>query len=182
MDSPVPAQRRKADEFLLILALPLCPALSRFTAPRSASYTGGLLGAPARAARQALFATGPPQPPSWASLPWPGPGATLLAAAGLFAVRPPTYGVFRLADACATHVPGHPRVLGFSGGVLSVPLGLVCFRSAVRSILPLSLWIGFGPLTCGFMLTVAAIPTAGRARRRVRWTVLGALPRSAASC
>ncbi|WP_369251643.1 DUF308 domain-containing protein [Streptomyces sp. R41] len=46
-------------------------------------------------------------------------------------------------------------------------LGLICFRGAAQSILLPQLWIGFGRLTHGFMISAAAIsaedlPTRGR--------------------
>lgn len=59
-------------------------------------------------------------------------------------------------------------VLGFVSGALSVLLRLVCFQGATQSIPRLALWIGFGRLMRGFMLTAGAIsveagaPGAGR--------------------
>jgi uncharacterized membrane protein HdeD (DUF308 family) len=40
-------------------------------------------------------------------------------------------------------------------------LGLICFRGAAESILLLGLWIGFGWLLQGVMLTAVALSTEG---------------------
>jgi len=145
-------------------------------APRHArndSYAGALLAVPARAAWQTLLATGVAAVALGVLvLAWPG--ATLLVVGVLFGVYLLTYGVFQLAGAFADHVPGQLRVLGFVSGALSVLLGLVCFRGAAQSILLLALWIGFGWLMRGFMLTAGAISAEGRPTRGWR-AVLGVL-------
>lgn len=87
-------------------------------------------------------------------LAWPG--ETLRVVGVLFGVFLLVSGVFELAAAFGTHVPGHLRVLHFITGALCVLLGLVCFRSTLQSILLLALWIGFGWLLRGIVMTAAA--------------------------
>ncbi|MFE7171298.1 HdeD family acid-resistance protein [Streptomyces sp. NPDC057616] len=65
-------------------------------------------------------------------------------------------GVFELAAAFGSHIPGHLRALHFLTGALSLLLGLICFRRTLESILLLALWIGFGWLLRGTMVTATA--------------------------
>ena len=88
------------------------------------------------------------------ALAWPG--ATLRVVGVLFGIYLLVTGVFQLATAFAAHVPGHLRALHFLVGALSVLLGLICFRGTLESILLLALWIGFGWLLRGVMLTATA--------------------------
>jgi uncharacterized membrane protein HdeD (DUF308 family) len=121
---------------------------------------GGFLGALADAAWQVLLATGAAAIVLGVLvLAWPG--ATLVVVGALFGVYLVVNGVFQLAGAFGTHVPAHMRVLGFVSGALSVLLGLICFRGPAQSILLLALWIGFGWLLRGIMLTAMAISTEG---------------------
>jgi uncharacterized membrane protein HdeD (DUF308 family) len=92
-------------------------------------------------------------------LAWPG--ETLAVVGALFGIYLLVTGVFQLAGAFGTHVPGHLRALSFITGALSVLLGLLCFRGAAESILLLALWIGFGWLLRGIMQTAVAISTEG---------------------
>jgi uncharacterized membrane protein HdeD (DUF308 family) len=85
------------------------------------------------------------------------PGASLVVVADLFGIYLLVSGVFQLAGAFGTHVPGHLRVLSFVTGALSVLLGLLCFRGPAQSLLLLALWIGFGWLLRGVMLTAVAL-------------------------
>ncbi|MFF4185361.1 HdeD family acid-resistance protein [Streptomyces sp. NPDC001691] len=87
-------------------------------------------------------------------LAWPG--ATLLAVAILFGVYLLVSGVFQIAAALGTHTSTSLRVMGFISGALSVLLGLLCFRSALESVLMLALWVGIGWLFRGITLTLAA--------------------------
>ncbi|MFE9451959.1 HdeD family acid-resistance protein [Streptomyces sp. NPDC006739] len=87
-------------------------------------------------------------------LAWPG--ETLRVVGVLFGIFLLVSGVFQLAAAFGTHVPGHLRALHFIAGALCVLLGLVCFRGTLESILLLALWIGFGWLLRGIMMTAAA--------------------------
>ncbi|MET8010097.1 HdeD family acid-resistance protein [Streptomyces sp. NPDC005271] len=96
-------------------------------------------------------------------LAWPG--ATLVVVGALFGTYLLVSGIFQLAGAFGAHVPGHMRVLSFISGGLSVVLGLLCFRGPAQSILLLALWIGFGWLLRGVMLTATAISAEGRPAR-----------------
>lgn len=92
-------------------------------------------------------------------LAWPR--ASLVVVGALFGIYLLVSGIFQLAEAFASHVPGHLRALHFVSGALSLLLGLICFRGAAESILLLALWIGFGWLLRGVMLTAVAISTEG---------------------
>lgn len=84
------------------------------------------------------------------------PGETLRVVGVLFGIYLLVIGVFQLASAFGTHVPRHLRALHFLTGALSVLLGLICFRGTLESILLLALWIGFGWLLRGIMVTATA--------------------------
>ncbi|GAA3183223.1 MULTISPECIES: HdeD family acid-resistance protein [Streptomyces] len=125
------------------------------TQPPEASAESNPLGILANLGWQALFTIG------LASialgvivLVWPG--KTLLVIGIAFGVYLLVSGVFQLAGAFGAHVPGHLRALHFITGALSVLLGLICFRGTLQSTLLLALWIGFGWLVRGIMLTAAA--------------------------
>ncbi|MFF1320061.1 HdeD family acid-resistance protein [Streptomyces chartreusis] len=127
------------------------------TEPRDASL-GGSLAALANMGWQILLTTG------LASialgvvvLAWPE--ETLKIVGILFGVYLLVIGVFQLAAAFGTHVPGHLRALHFLTGALSVLLGLICFRGTMQSILLLALWIGFSWLLRGTMVTATAATT-----------------------
>ncbi|MCK7621661.1 HdeD family acid-resistance protein [Streptomyces sp. RS10V-4] len=89
------------------------------------------------------------------ALVWPD--ATLRVAGVLFGVYLLVTGVFQLAGAFGTQVPGHLRVVHFVTGALSILLGLICFRGTLESILLLALWLGFSWLMRGTMETAVAI-------------------------
>ncbi|MFE6282974.1 HdeD family acid-resistance protein [Streptomyces sp. NPDC057877] len=84
------------------------------------------------------------------------PGASLTAAGILFGLYLVVSGVLQLAAAFGTHRTTALRVLAFVSGVLSILLGLFCFRGALQSILLLALWIGIGWLFRGIAQTLAA--------------------------
>ncbi|MBQ1093013.1 HdeD family acid-resistance protein [Streptomyces sp. B93] len=97
------------------------------------------------------------------------PGASLAAAGILFGLYLLVTGVLQLAAAFGTlpqaldsaRAGGTPistalRVMAFVSGVLSILLGLFCFRGALQSILLLALWIGIGWLFRGVTQTLAA--------------------------
>ena len=88
-------------------------------------------------------------------LAWPV--QTLRVVGVLFGIYLLATGVFQLAAAFGTHVPRHLRVLHFVAGALFILLGLVCFRGTLQSILLLALWIGFGWLLRGIMVTATAV-------------------------
>jgi uncharacterized membrane protein HdeD (DUF308 family) len=89
------------------------------------------------------------------------PHATLAVIGVLFGIYLLVSGIFQLAGAFGSHVPGPMRAVGFVSGALSLLLGLICFRGAAESILLLGLWIGFGWLLQGVMLTAVALSTEG---------------------
>lgn len=121
---------------------------------------GGALGALAGAMWQVLLTAGVAAIALGVFvLVWPK--ATLHVIGVLFGVYLLVSGVFQLAGAFGSHVPGHLRALGFVSGALCVLLGLICFRGAAESILLLALWIGFGWLLRGVMLTAVALSTEG---------------------
>ncbi|MGX4691519.1 HdeD family acid-resistance protein [Streptomyces sp. JNUCC 63] len=84
------------------------------------------------------------------------PKETLRVVGVLFGIYLLVTGVFQLAAAFGTHVPGHLRALHFFTGAISVLLGLICFRGTLQSILLLALWIGFSWLLRGVMMTATA--------------------------
>ncbi|MET9934941.1 DUF308 domain-containing protein [Streptomyces sp. NPDC006324] len=84
------------------------------------------------------------------------PGASLVVAGVLFGLYLLFSGVMQLVAAFGTHVSTALRVMAFISGALSILLGLLCFRGAMRSILLLALWIGIGWLFRGITQTVAA--------------------------
>ncbi|GAU65828.1 hypothetical protein SSP35_02_01950 [Streptomyces sp. NBRC 110611] len=87
-------------------------------------------------------------------LSWPG--GTLRVVGVVFGIYLLVTGVFQLAAAFGAHVPGHLRALHFIAGALGLLLGLICFRGTLQSILLLALWIGFGWLLRGIMMTATA--------------------------
>jgi uncharacterized membrane protein HdeD (DUF308 family) len=117
---------------------------------------GGLVTSVANAAWQVLVATGAAAILlGIVTLAWTG--ATLVVVGALFGIYLLASGILQLAAAFAAHVPGQLRVLGLVSGGLSVVLGLLCFRGPAQSILLLALWIGFGWLLRGAMMTSAAL-------------------------
>jgi uncharacterized membrane protein HdeD (DUF308 family) len=134
-----------------------------FTAPpdderQDDTLHGGLLGVLADSAWQVLLTAGVIAVALGVIvLAWPG--ATLGVVGVLFGIYLLASGVFQLAAAFGNHVPRHLRVLHFVSGALLVLLGLICFRGAAQSILLLALWIGFGWLLRGILITAAAAST-----------------------
>lgn len=102
------------------------------------------------------------------------PGVTLVVAGAVFGIYLLTSGIFQLAGAFASHVPGHLRALGFVSGTIAILLGLLCFRGPAQSILLLALWIGFGWLLRGIM-TVAMVASSPDLPARGWQALLGAL-------
>lgn len=88
-------------------------------------------------------------------LAWPN--ATLAVVGVLFGIYLLAIGFFQLAGAFGAHVPGHLRALGFISGALCVLLGLVAFRGPAQSLLLLALWVGFGWMLRGVMMTAMAM-------------------------
>ncbi|MER6395276.1 MULTISPECIES: HdeD family acid-resistance protein [unclassified Kitasatospora] len=88
------------------------------------------------------------------------PKQTLMVVGVLFGLYLLVIGIVQLVAAFGTHVTTAMRVLAFISGALCVLLGLLCFRSAVQSLLLLALWIGIGWLFRGITQLVAAISDA----------------------
>ncbi|MFI6152768.1 HdeD family acid-resistance protein [Kitasatospora sp. NPDC051170] len=115
----------------------------------------GPLGQLARAAWQVLLAAGV------ASLAlgvvvFAWPRQTLLVVGVLFGLYLLVTGVVQLVAAFGTHASTALRVMAFISGAICVMLGLLCFRSAVQSLLLLALWIGIGWLFRGITQLAAA--------------------------
>ncbi|MFG1796621.1 HdeD family acid-resistance protein [Nocardia sp. NPDC049149] len=80
-------------------------------------------------------------------LVWPGP--TLLAAGILFGIYLVVTGFLQLMGAFGIPSSTGVRVLAFISGVLSIAIGVFCFRDELTSILLLGIWIGIGWLFRG---------------------------------
>ncbi|MGY0499717.1 HdeD family acid-resistance protein [Nocardia sp. FBN12] len=88
-------------------------------------------------------------------LVWPGP--SLFVAGILFGIYMVVSGIFQLI-AAFTHLPSTSfRVLSFISGVLSLIIGVFCFRDDLASIVLLGLWIGISWLFRGIAVLFAAI-------------------------
>ncbi|MEV7777186.1 DUF308 domain-containing protein [Kitasatospora sp. NPDC088351] len=119
------------------------------------SPVAGPLGTLAKAAWQVLLLAG------LASLAlgiivfvWPK--QTLLVVGVLFGLYLLIIGIVQLVAAFGTHATTAMRVLAFISGAICVLLGLLCFRSAVQSLLLLAIWIGIGWLFRGITQLAAA--------------------------
>lgn len=84
------------------------------------------------------------------------PRQTLLVVGVLFGLYLLVTGVVQLVTAFGTHASTALRVMAFISGAICVLLGLLCFRSAVQSLLLLALWIGIGWLFRGITQLAAA--------------------------
>ena len=92
-------------------------------------------------------------------LVWPGP--SLLVAGILFGIYMVVSGIFQLI-AAFTHLPSTSfRVLSFISGVLSLIIGIFCFRDDLTSIVLLGLWIGISWLFRGVAVLFAALSESG---------------------
>ncbi|MFP3989836.1 HdeD family acid-resistance protein [Streptomyces sp. E11-3] len=128
--------------------------MSRTAAPPQSPPTGPL-GRLAHSAWQAvLFAGVATLLLGVLILVWPS--ASLVVAGVLFGLYLVVSGILQLVAAFGTHVSTALRVMAFISGVLSILLGLFCFRGAMQSILLLALWIGIGWLFRGITQTLAA--------------------------
>ena len=88
-------------------------------------------------------------------LAWPK--KTLVVAGVLFGIYLVVSGVGYVLAAFGSHAGAVMRVLTLLGGVVSVVLGVMCFRDKLESILLLALWIGIGWLFRGMTLLAAAL-------------------------
>lgn len=88
-------------------------------------------------------------------LVWPGP--TLLVAGVLFGIYMIVSGIFQLI-AAFSHLPSTAfRVLSFISGVLSLIIGVFCFRDDLASIVLLGLFIGISWLFRGIATLFAVL-------------------------
>ncbi|WP_174188737.1 HdeD family acid-resistance protein [Nocardia barduliensis] len=92
-------------------------------------------------------------------LAWPD--ITLRAAGIIFGVYLVVTGFLQLMAAFGAPASTGLRVLSFVIGLLSIVIGVFCFRDELASILLLGLWIGIGWLFRGVALLVAALSEPG---------------------
>ncbi|MBF6301736.1 HdeD family acid-resistance protein [Nocardia amamiensis] len=85
------------------------------------------------------------------------PDITLLAAGIIFGVYLVVTGFLQLLAAFGAPASAGVRVLSFIVGVLSIVIGVFCFRDELASLFLLGLWIGIGWLFRGIALLMAAI-------------------------
>jgi len=88
-------------------------------------------------------------------LAWPG--KTLVVAGVLFGIYLVMSGIGYMFAAFGTHSGAAMRVLAFLTGVVSLVLGVFCFRDKLESILLLGVWIGVGWLFRGTTLVASAL-------------------------
>lgn len=89
------------------------------------------------------------------------PDATLLVAGVLFGIYLVVSGVLQLVAAFGAPARAGLRVLAFISGVLSIVLGVFCFRDEIASILLLGIFIGIGWLFRGIGAIMAAVSEPG---------------------
>lgn len=89
------------------------------------------------------------------------PGKTLLVAGIIFGIYLVVSGLLQLVAAFAAPASAGMRVLYFISGVLSIVIGVFCFRDELTSLLLLGLWIGIGWLFRGVAVTMAAVSEPG---------------------
>ncbi|ASF06785.1 HdeD family acid-resistance protein [Nocardia brasiliensis] len=85
------------------------------------------------------------------------PGVTLLAAGVLFGIYLVVSGFLQLMAAFGAPTGTGMRVLAFISGVLSIAIGVFCFRDELTSILLLAIWIGIGWLFRGVAAVMIAL-------------------------
>src|SRR5271170_2558108 len=88
-------------------------------------------------------------------LAWPG--KTLVVAGVLFGIYLVMSGIGYMFAAFGTHSGAAMRVLAFLTGVVSLVLGVFCFRDKLESILLLALWIGISWVFRGVTLLATAL-------------------------
>jgi uncharacterized membrane protein HdeD (DUF308 family) len=88
-------------------------------------------------------------------LAWPG--KTLFVAGVLFGIYLVVSGIGYVFAAFGTHAGAAMRVLTFITGIVSVVLGLFCFRERFEAIELLAIWIGISWLFRGMTLLAAAL-------------------------
>ncbi|TAK69000.1 MAG: HdeD family acid-resistance protein [Actinomycetota bacterium] len=101
------------------------------------------------------------------------PSSTLLVIAILFGAWLLVSGVFQLVASFDSALETGARVLLAIIGVLSIVLGIMCFRSLVTSVEILAIFIGIGWLLRGIMQLVAGIGSPGAPGRG--WMIFGGI-------
>ncbi|WP_328400589.1 HdeD family acid-resistance protein [Nocardia sp. NBC_00403] len=89
------------------------------------------------------------------------PGKTLLVAGIIFGIYLVVSGVLQLLAAFGAPASAGMRVLSFITGVLSIVIGVFCFRDELASILLLGVWIGIAWLFRGVASAMSAISEPG---------------------
>ncbi|PXX71034.1 uncharacterized membrane protein HdeD (DUF308 family) [Nocardia tenerifensis] len=85
------------------------------------------------------------------------PDVTLVAAGVLFGIYLVVSGFLQLLAAFGAPASTGMRVLAFISGVLSIAIGVFCFRDELISILLLAIWIGIGWLFRGVSAVVIGL-------------------------
>ncbi len=88
-------------------------------------------------------------------LAWPG--KTLFVAGVLFGIYLVASGIGYVFAAFGTHAGAAMRVLTFLAGIVSIVLGLFCFRDKFEAVTLLAIWIGISWLFRGMTLLAAAL-------------------------
>ncbi|BBZ73888.1 HdeD family acid-resistance protein [Mycobacterium paraseoulense] len=146
--------------------IPNCFAKDIFFAPTMANHIGmtntdqtvfeGPLQQLARSAWQLLLLIGVLAVALGAIvLAWPG--KTLFVAGVLFGIYLVVSGIGYVFAAFGTHTGAAMRVLTFITGIVSLVLGLFCFRDKFEAVTLLAIWIGVSWLFRGFTLLAAAL-------------------------
>ncbi|GAA1480228.1 HdeD family acid-resistance protein [Gordonia sinesedis] len=91
------------------------------------------------------------------------PDTSTLVAAVIFGVYLVISGVAQVLLGLFVHLPGAPRALVLVSGVLSVVLGVVCFRDQMQSVVLLAIWVGVGWIMAGFA-TLTSFTAIGASR------------------
>jgi uncharacterized membrane protein HdeD (DUF308 family) len=93
------------------------------------------------------------------ALVWPGRTVHLIAI--IFGIYLLVSGVMQFAQAFSARFSGGTRVLMLLSGILSIVLGVMCFRSLMNSVVLLGLWIGISWLFRGTVEIGAALSLPG---------------------
>lgn len=91
------------------------------------------------------------------------PGRTTLVVAVLFGIYLIWYGISSLAAGLTAPMSAAARALTLLSGVLSVILGVLCFRDELQSVVLLGIWIGVGWIMAGTARIIEAFTAGGAA-------------------
>lgn len=89
------------------------------------------------------------------ALVWPGP--TVLVLAIFFGAYLLVSGITQLVGAFAPNQATSAHILGAISGVLSIALGVICFRDIFQSVVLLAVWIGIGWIFAGTTQLIGAL-------------------------